>query len=177
MECQLRNSLGRWPAPFAPGRQRHKERDSRPNLATIGSKLGSKRAGARSGGISMSESAVKGKSETTSTQSQTLTLPRAVIIEGAIDYPGPIVLSGTIEGDITCTSLTVTERGIVNGAVRSNTVTVLGEINGEIFANTLFLKAACSVTGDIFHNQLILEDGCYFEGKSRRMILPLQLVS
>ena len=125
----------------------------------------------------MSEPVLKQKSEQTSANSQTLTLPRTMTIEGAIDYPGPIVLSGTIEGDVTCASLTVTERGIVNGAVRSNTVTVLGEINGEIFANTLFLKAACSVTGDIFHNQLILEDGCYFEGKSRRMILPLQLVS
>lgn len=125
----------------------------------------------------MSEPAVKSKSESNSAHSQTLTLPRAVTIEGALDYPGPVVLSGTIEGDVTCSSLTITERGVVNGAVRSNSVTVLGEINGEIFANTLFLKAACSVTGDIFHNQLVLEDGCYFEGKSRRMILPLQLAS
>lgn len=125
----------------------------------------------------MSEPVLKSKTEQSAAHAHTLTLPRAVTIEGVIDYPGPIVLSGTIDGDVTCTSLTVTERGVVNGAVRSNTVTVLGEINGEIFANTLFLKAACSVTGDIFHNQLILEDGCYFEGKSRRMILPLQLVS
>ncbi len=125
----------------------------------------------------MSEPTLKQKSDHTSAHSQTLTLPRTMTIEGAIDYPGPIILSGTIEGDVTCSSLTVTERGIVNGAVRSNTVTVLGEVNGEIFANILFLKAACSVTGDIFHNQLVLEDGCYFEGKSRRMILPLQLVS
>ena len=117
------------------------------------------------------------KAEQDSVHVTVLNLPRNVTIEGAIDYPGQIVLAGTIEGDVTCTSLTVTERGVVNGAVRSNTVTVLGEINGEIFANILFLKAACSVTGDIFHNQLILEDGCYFEGKSRRMILPLQLVS
>lgn len=125
----------------------------------------------------MSEPILKHKPEQGPANAPTLTLPRNVTIEGAIDYPGQIVLAGTIEGDVTCASLTVTERGIVNGAVRSNTVTVLGEVNGEIFANTLFLKAACSVTGDIFHNQLILEDGCYFEGKSRRMILPLQLVS
>ena len=125
----------------------------------------------------MSEPIAKNKPEQAPPHSLTLTLPRAVTIEGALDYPGPVVLAGTIEGDVTCTSLTVTERGVVNGAVRSNTVTVLGEVNGEIFANILFLKAACSVTGDIFHNQLVLEDGCYFEGKSRRMILPLQLVS
>jgi cytoskeletal protein CcmA (bactofilin family) len=104
-----------------------------------------------------------------------LTLPRQVIIEGAIEYLGPMVVSGTIEGDVVCQSLVVTERGVINGSVRAGTVTVLGEINGEIYANTLFLKTACSVTGDIYHNQLVLEDGCYFEGKSRRMILPLEL--
>ena len=106
-----------------------------------------------------------------------LNLPRQAIIEGAVDYPGPVVVSGTIDGDVTCASLIVTERGVINGSVRSDTVTILGEVNGEIFANTLTLKTACSVNGDIFHNNLVLEDGCYFEGRSRRMILPLQLVS
>ena len=83
----------------------------------------------------MSEPVVKHKPEPSPAHTPILTLPRNVTIEGAIDYPGQIVLAGTIEGDVTCASLTVTERGIVNGAVRSNTVTVLGEINGEIFAN------------------------------------------
>ena len=109
--------------------------------------------------------------------SDTLTIPRQAVIEGALDFPGPVVISGTIEGDVTCTSLTVTERGAVNGSVRADSATILGEVNGEIYANTLTLKTACSVSGDIFHNQLVLEDGCYFEGKSRRMILPLQMAS
>lgn len=107
----------------------------------------------------------------------TLTLPRQAIMEGAIEYPGPMVIHGTVDGDVTCSSLTLSERGIINGSVRADTVTVLGEVNGEIYANVLTLKTACTVTGDIFHNQLVLEDGCYFEGKSRRMILPLQLAS
>ena len=116
-------------------------------------------------------------SEQNTAPAATLNFPRQAFIEGAIEYPGPVVISGTIEGDITCASLVVTERGIVNGAVRSDTVTVLGEVNGEIYANTLTLKTASCVTGDIFHNQLVLEDGCYFEGRSRRMIIPLQLAS
>lgn len=106
-----------------------------------------------------------------------LTLPRQVIVEGAFEYPGPLLLSGTIDGDVVCTELTIAERGIVNGSVRADAVIVMGEVNGEIYANTLTLKTASSVTGDIFHNQLVLEDGCYFEGKSRRMIIPLELVS
>ena len=105
-----------------------------------------------------------------------LTLPHQIIIEGAIEYPGTLVVSGIIDGDVICAVLTVAERGVINGSVRADQVTVQGEVNGEIYANTLVLKASCSVTGDIYHNQLLLEDGCYFEGKSRRLILPLETI-
>lgn len=116
-------------------------------------------------------------SEQNSALPAALSIPRQASIEGAIDYPGPMVIAGTIEGDVTCLSLIVTERGVINGSVKSQTVTVLGEINGEIVANTLTLKTACSVTGDIFHKHLVLEDGAYFEGRSRRLTKPLELVT
>ena len=106
-----------------------------------------------------------------------LTLPAQIVIEGAIEYPGHLIVRGIVDGDVVCNALTVEERGIVNGSVRAQRVTVMGEVNGEIYANALTLRAACSVTGDIYHNQLVLEDGCYFEGKSRRLILPLESVS
>ena len=114
-------------------------------------------------------------SEQNSALPAALSIPRKATIEGAIEYSGPMIISGTIEGDVTCMSLVITERGVINGSVRSDSVTVLGEVNGEIYANTLTLKTASSVSGDIFHNHLVLEDGAYFEGKSRRMILPLEL--
>lgn len=104
-------------------------------------------------------------------------IPQQAAIEGAIEYAGAMVIAGTIDGDVTCVSLIVTERGVINGRVTSQTVTVLGEVNGEITANTLTLKTACSVTGDIFHKHLVLEDGAYFEGRSRRLSKPLELVS
>lgn len=102
-----------------------------------------------------------------------LSLPRALTIEGAIDYPGPLTISGTVDGDVTCASLIVTERGVVNGSVKAHSVVVMGEVNGEIFAEKLTLKTACTVTGDIFHKHLTLEDGCFFEGRSRRSGAPL----
>jgi cytoskeletal protein CcmA (bactofilin family) len=114
-------------------------------------------------------------SEDTHALPAALSIPRKAYIEGAIEYSGPMIIAGTIDGNVTCVSLVLTERGIINGSVRCNSATVLGEINGEIYANTLTLKTASSVSGDIFHNHLVLEDGCYFEGKSRRMIVPLEL--
>lgn len=116
-------------------------------------------------------------SEHTQTVAVTLSLPRKTVIEGGIEYPGPMVITGTVVGDVTCTSLVITERGIVHGSIRADDATILGEVNGEIYATTLTLKTASSVTGDIYHKQLTLEDGCYFEGRSRRHNTPLLLAS
>lgn len=106
-----------------------------------------------------------------------LSLPKELIIEGAIEYPGAITIAGTIEGDVVGKEVTIAERAVINGSIRAESVKVMGEVNGEIYANVLTLKAASVVTGDIFHNQLILEDGCIFEGKSRRMIIPIDVLA
>jgi cytoskeletal protein CcmA (bactofilin family) len=107
---------------------------------------------------------------------RTLTIPRTATIEGGIDYPGPLVVEGTVLGDVNCLSLIVAERGVVEGTIKSEVVTVIGEVSGEIFANELILKAACQVNADIVHKTLLLETGSFFEGKSRRHTDPLQLI-
>jgi cytoskeletal protein CcmA (bactofilin family) len=107
---------------------------------------------------------------------RTLSIPRTATIEGGVDYPGPIVVEGTVLGDVNCLSLVVAERGIVEGTIKSEVVTVIGEVSGEIFANELILKAACQVNADIVHKKLSLETGSFFEGKSRRHADPLRLL-
>jgi cytoskeletal protein CcmA (bactofilin family) len=106
---------------------------------------------------------------------RTLSIPRTATVEGGIDYPGPIVVEGTVLGDVNCLALVVAQRGIVEGTIKSETVTIIGEVSGEIFANELTLKAACSVNADIVHKKLSLETGSFFEGKSRRHANPLAL--
>jgi cytoskeletal protein CcmA (bactofilin family) len=107
---------------------------------------------------------------------RTLSIPRSATIEGGIDYPGPLVIEGTVLGDVNCLSLVVAERGIVEGTIKSERVTVVGEVSGEIFAEEITLKATCLVNADIVHKTLSLENGSFFEGKSRRHANPLQLV-
>jgi len=106
---------------------------------------------------------------------RTLSIPRAATIEGGIDYPGPLIIEGTVLGEVNCLSLIVSERGVVEGTIKSESVTVMGEVSGEIFANELTLKAACLVNADIVHKKLMLENGSFFEGKSRRHTNPLGL--
>ncbi len=105
----------------------------------------------------------------------TLTLPRRCTIEGAINFPGPVVIDGKLIGEIRSASVVISERGIVEGSIWAGSVTVLGEVTGDIYAVSLVLKTACSVHGNIFHRNLSLENGCYFEGKSRRHNEPLAL--
>ncbi|HPG88709.1 MAG TPA: polymer-forming cytoskeletal protein [Hyphomicrobium sp.] len=102
-------------------------------------------------------------------------IPRTATIEGFLDFDGELVVEGTVIGNVRCLSLTVKERGQVDGNVVAERVTVLGDVTGAINANDLVLRTACSVAGDIFHKQLRLEDGCYFEGKSRRHANPMSL--
>jgi len=104
-----------------------------------------------------------------------LQIPRQAVLEGGISYPGNLVLGGTIRGDVRCTSIVITERGIVEGSICASTASVMGEVYGSIYAEHVTLKTACSVTGEIFHKNLSLENGCYFEGKSRRVANPLDL--
>jgi len=115
-------------------------------------------------------------SETSSTLTP-LAIPRQAVLEGGIEYPGNIVVDGTVLGDLRCSNVVITERGTVEGTICADTATILGEASGSIYANHVTLKAACSVTAEIFHKKLSLENGCYFEGKSRRVASPLSLIN
>jgi cytoskeletal protein CcmA (bactofilin family) len=104
-----------------------------------------------------------------------LSIPRQATIEGAISFPGTLVIEGTIFGDVSCTEIVITERGAVQGTVTAEAVTIMGEASGSIYADHVTLKTACVVTAEIFHSGLSLENGCFFEGKSRRVAHPRTL--
>lgn len=101
-----------------------------------------------------------------------LSIPRKAVVEGSIKYAGSVILEGTILGDVLCSSLLITERGLVDGTICATSATIMGEASGAIYADQVTLKTACSVTADIFHKNLSLENGCFFEGKSRRVANP-----
>lgn len=115
-------------------------------------------------------------SETVSTL-PVLTIPRQAVLEGALRYPGNVVLEGTLLGDVRCASIVITERGAIDGTICAEVATIMGEASGSICADHVTLKTACSVTADIFHKRLSLENGCYFEGKSRRVANPMSLAN
>ncbi len=66
----------------------------------------------------------------------TFTIPRQAALEGAIRFPGSVVIDGTIVGDVSCKEIVITERGAVEGVLVAETVTVLGEAPGLFMPTT-----------------------------------------
>jgi cytoskeletal protein CcmA (bactofilin family) len=97
-----------------------------------------------------------------------LVISRGVTIVGSLFYDGQIQVEGTIDGEVRCSALQITELGAVEGLIVAESVDVRGEANGSIYAEKLILRTACAVEGEVYHHYLVLEDGCLFEGKSRR---------
>ena len=60
-------------------------------------------------------------------------------IDGAIKSERPIVLSGTVKGQITAPSLEVTQEGSVNGTVKVSEFSCKGEVGGEVWAESVEL--------------------------------------
>ena len=104
-----------------------------------------------------------------------LVINSGVTIVGSLFYDGQIQVEGTIDGEVRCSALQITERGAVEGLIVAESVDVRGEANGSIYAEKLVLRTACSVEGEVYHHSLVLEDGCLFEGKSRRHANPVKL--
>jgi cytoskeletal protein CcmA (bactofilin family) len=102
-----------------------------------------------------------------------LVISRGATIVGSLSLEGQVLIEGSIDGEVRCTALQITERGAVDGLIVAEKVVVLGEFSGSIYARELILGAGCAVEGQIHHQKLVLEKGCYFEGKSRRHSDPL----
>ena len=65
-------------------------------------------------------------------------------IEGSIRSQCPITVSGTLKGDITAPSLTITLSGSVHGQVKVSNLKSEGEIAGEIDAESVELSGHVS---------------------------------
>ena len=89
-------------------------------------------------------------------------------IIGDVSTSGAVTLDGAIEGNIYCTSLTVTENGRVNGGIVANQeVTVQGTVTGTIRGRRVVLQSSAKVQGDILHQGIGIEMGTRYDGTLR----------
>jgi cytoskeletal protein CcmA (bactofilin family) len=87
-------------------------------------------------------------------------------IRGSVSAEGLIEVNGQIEGDVHCTSLVISPKAVINGAVEADRVVVNGKIEGPIRGSEVMLKSHAHVAGDIQCQHLCIEHGASFDGHS-----------
>jgi cytoskeletal protein CcmA (bactofilin family) len=87
-------------------------------------------------------------------------------IVGSVTAEGLVEVNGHIEGDLHCTSLLISPKAHVSGAIIAERVIVNGSVAGPIQGGDVILKSQAHVVGDIQHKSLSIETGAYFVGRS-----------
>lgn len=85
-------------------------------------------------------------------------------IVGKLSSKGKVILEGTVEGDLRCSSLVVGEKGQITGSIVAEEITVHGKAKGTIYGGTVELFASAEVQGDIFHHGIGMERGTRYDG-------------
>lgn len=93
-------------------------------------------------------------------------------LKGNLTSTGEIQIDGTVVGNVTSRSLTVGEKGAINGSVSADTVRVCGAISGEITAKNVILAKTARVEGDILQETLTMESGAFLDGQVRHKNPP-----
>ncbi len=89
-------------------------------------------------------------------------------VTGDLESVGDISIEGSVEGNITCRTLTLRGEPTITGDVQADTVHVCGRFKGALHAKKVVLTKAARMTGDITYEILELHEGAEFEGGMRR---------
>ena len=106
-------------------------------------------------------------------KAKTTVIAEGLRIVGNVSADGAVQVNGQIDGDLNCTSITVSPKALVNGGVKARSVVVNGKVEGPIVGQDVLLKSQAFVTGDIQAQTLLIEHGAHFEGRSSRELLGL----
>ena len=99
-------------------------------------------------------------------------IARSLKIEGTVTAEGKVRIDGKLVGDLTCTSLVISENAEITGTVTAKTVVVDGGVQGPIKGGDVILKSDANVVGDIHHSTLTIEKGATFDGRSKQKADP-----
>ena len=91
-------------------------------------------------------------------------------ITGDLVGKGDVHVSGTIDGNIKCGSLTVSEGASVNGQIDATQVSIHGTVHGSIIAKNIALRRTARVIGEVTHETLEVESGAFLEGFYKRSV-------
>ncbi|MCG8595151.1 MAG: polymer-forming cytoskeletal protein [Kiloniellales bacterium] len=90
-------------------------------------------------------------------------------IKGDLVSSGDIKVEGSVEGSISCRTLTLGNNPVLNCNVTADTVRVNGEFSGQVKATKVVLTSTARFNGDIYQETLEVEDGASIQGYVGRL--------
>jgi cytoskeletal protein CcmA (bactofilin family) len=96
------------------------------------------------------------------------TIGKGVNIKGSLTADEPVVITGSLNGDLIVQNhaVTVATGGRVDGAVTARVITVQGGSVGRLIARDVVrVLVGATVNADVAAPKLALEDGAVFNGK------------
>ena len=85
-------------------------------------------------------------------------------VTGDLENHGDISVEGSVEGNITCRTLTLRGEPTITGDVHVEAVHVCGRFTGALRAKKVVVTNAARMTGDIYYETLEIQKGAEFEG-------------
>ncbi|MGA8279095.1 MAG: polymer-forming cytoskeletal protein [Rhodanobacteraceae bacterium] len=100
----------------------------------------------------------------------TTLIAEGTVIRGDVQFSGGLHLDGMVEGSITADGadavLTLSEKGRVNGEIRTSNAVINGEVSGDIVATErLELAPKARVEGNVYYAVLEMAAGAQINGK------------
>ena len=91
-------------------------------------------------------------------------------IRGDIEFDGGLHMDGSVEGSITAQGaravLTLSEKGRVNGEIRTPNAVINGQVKGDIIVSErLELAAQARIDGNVYYKVLEMAAGAQLSGK------------
>ncbi len=91
-----------------------------------------------------------------------------LIVTGEINTDGDVQIEGRLDGNIKAATITIGEKGFVNGKIIAGTVHVRGKVTGKIEADSVEIAESANVLADIVQDHLSIANGAFFDGKCTR---------
>ena len=87
---------------------------------------------------------------------------------GNLESDEDVEVRGTVEGDISSRSLTVSAGARVDGAITAEAVIISGRVSGQVKASSVKISSTGEMTGDITYKTLSIDEGAALDGNCRR---------
>ncbi|AWB50691.1 hypothetical protein HYN69_19100 (plasmid) [Gemmobacter aquarius] len=111
--------------------------------------------------------------QATTSSSEPTVIRAGLHLEGNIRTANDVLLEGSVRGEVSANSITISAGASLSGIVSATTIVVDGVVEGVIRCLKLQVNTTGSISGEIHHSILVVEAGAIIEGtvfRSDRMI-------